>query len=207
MPSRFNPIGQNTPLEQALSVINGNFAELDNENVNKIFKDGQGNDVIIGRLPDDTYGMLIYRQNIPNVLLTGTTGIKVAQSGVDVTTATDDQLVMSSDFNLPKIVQTGSVTVTLPALPTAWTSYTATATHDLGFTPAFLSYCQIDPGLGGELVQTPDVGVDALGNLAYNLRVNVDSTNITFRVQCNGAAAYNNTNWAFKYYLLRETAQ
>lgn len=42
----------------------------------------------------------------------GNVGVKMSQSGVDVQTATDDQLIFSTDFNLFKIVATGTLTVT-----------------------------------------------------------------------------------------------
>ena len=42
----------------------------------------------------------------------GTQGFEVAQTGYDVTTATDDQKVMSSKFNMYKIIASGDLTLT-----------------------------------------------------------------------------------------------
>lgn len=42
----------------------------------------------------------------------GTTQIEVAQAGYDVLTCTDDQKVMSSRFNMYKIIQSGEITLT-----------------------------------------------------------------------------------------------
>jgi hypothetical protein len=53
--------------------------------------------------------------NIPNLIISSVPGqnalIEVAQAGYDVTTATDDQKVMSSNFNMYKIITSGDLTV------------------------------------------------------------------------------------------------
>lgn len=65
----------------------------------------QDNNRIIGR--DEN--------NLPNLIISSVPGqsalIEVAQDGYDVTTATDDQKVMSSKFNMYKIIASGDITV------------------------------------------------------------------------------------------------
>lgn len=54
-------------------------------------------------------------------------GIKISQDGYDVKTCTDQQLVMSSKFNLLKSKMTGTVTGV------------STVTHGLAYTPIFFA--------------------------------------------------------------------
>ena len=55
-----------------------------------------------------------------------TWGIKVSKPGFDVKTATDDQLVMSSEYSSLKVAHTDAPTTS------------GTYTHGLGYTPAFI---------------------------------------------------------------------
>jgi hypothetical protein len=93
MPYRFNPIGGNASFSEALPVINGNFAQLDQEAVTKVFKQASGNAIIEGKLPyDGGYGSLYYDQNgVPSIVIgilpDGTTGIAIAKPGQDVLSA------------------------------------------------------------------------------------------------------------------------
>lgn len=93
MPYIFNPIGAGSSFDQALPVINSNFAQLDQEAVTKVFKQAGGNAIIEGRLPyDGGYGSLYYDANgIPNIVIgilpDGTTGIAIAKPGEDVLSA------------------------------------------------------------------------------------------------------------------------
>ena len=59
-------------------------------------------------------------------------GIKVSQVDNDVTSAADDKLVMSSAFNMFKIVQTGTATVTLANPVTHYSTTTTSVAHNLG---------------------------------------------------------------------------
>lgn len=65
MSQRFIPITSGTSHEQMLAMINKNFAELDNENVTKVYRGANGNIAIIeGKLPyQGGFGSLYYDQN------------------------------------------------------------------------------------------------------------------------------------------------
>lgn len=60
MPNRFDPIQPGTAQAQQVAVINNNFAQLDNENVKKLYYDSTGTPcIMIGILPDGTTGIVI----------------------------------------------------------------------------------------------------------------------------------------------------
>lgn len=91
MPYRFAPIGSNSSLEQALAVINNNFAQLDGETVVKTFKQPGGNSIVQGKLPyEGGYGILIYDTDlIPRILIgiapDGEIDMAASESGEDIT--------------------------------------------------------------------------------------------------------------------------
>ena len=67
-------------------------------------------------------------------------GIKVSKSGVDVKTAADKDLLISSQFDTFKILRTGELSLSLAeeTLNDEQKSYTATYTHNLGYIPFVL---------------------------------------------------------------------
>jgi len=79
------------PQNVMIDAINQNFRQIEGESRRKVVTDENGYDrIIIGRQEDETYS------------------IKVSGIGVNVGTATDDQLVMNSDWNMWKIISSGS---------------------------------------------------------------------------------------------------
>lgn len=71
MSNRFIPVNPGTDFAQAMAVINNNFAQLDNENVTKTFRQASGNAIIEGKLPyDGGYGALYYDSSgTPRILI------------------------------------------------------------------------------------------------------------------------------------------
>lgn len=142
-------------------------------------------------------------------------GLKVADDGVDVLTATDDQLVFNSEQNTFKIVGSGTVTVgsfTVTFAGNDWktgSATTVTIPHGLSYVPAIkayinnassyypipLSLTSVVTGVGG-------------GFVVEQFRVYVDSTNIYFMHDGYGfnAITTNYSSATIKYYLLQETA-
>jgi hypothetical protein len=87
MPFRFNPVNPKSPQDHLISMINQNFAKLDGEAVTKIFYESKNiPGVIIGKLPNNMYGILMYLDGIPNAIWTAQTGLKIAEPGTDVLT-------------------------------------------------------------------------------------------------------------------------
>ena len=90
MPNRFMPIPFGTDPSQMIAAMNRNFAELDNENVSKVFYGNTGVSMVIGKLPNSNgYGLLIYdADGVPSIIMgllpDGTTGLVVSKEGEDV---------------------------------------------------------------------------------------------------------------------------
>lgn len=141
--------------------------------------------------------------------------IKLSQLSKDVLTATDDQLIWSSDFNLFKIVQTNTESITLTNIANVVSAgkQTTTIAHNLGYKPSFLVYCETpaDSIDGEQLVTLPHtqfVG-DAPGGgpFAY-FYAKVDDNNlyIAFNHGFNTDYSPSVPTFSIRYYLLRETA-
>lgn len=142
----------------------------------------------------------------------GSIKIKLSQSTHDVTTASDDKLIWSSDFNLFKIVSSGTGTVTANwagASPGPIQTFSTTVSHGLSSTPAVLAFANYPTAPANTYYQAP------LQIQAYNavvtamvtdalFRVSVDSTTITFDVLMTSNVT--NGSWPFRYYILKETA-
>lgn len=124
MPYRFVPIGPNVSLQEALAVLNANFAQLDSEVVTKVFNAAGGNPGFLqGKLPNGLgYGFLMYTPDGKVAIAcyinaSGTPILKIAKDGYDALTATNDQLIFNSAQNVFKIANTG--TIDFPSLPGA----------------------------------------------------------------------------------------
>jgi hypothetical protein len=66
-------------------------------------------------------------------------GIKVSKAGVDVKTATNKELLITSQFDTLKIALTGSLSISLPSetLTTENVTRTTNVSHNLGYVPMF----------------------------------------------------------------------
>lgn len=79
------------PQNVMIDAINQNFRQIEQESRRKVVTDEDGKDrIIIGRKEDGGYA------------------VKVSAAGYDVNSASDDQLVMNSDWNMWKIIASGS---------------------------------------------------------------------------------------------------
>lgn len=140
-------------------------------------------------------------------------GMKVAQAGVDVTTATDSQLIFNSQQDVFKIVQTGSTSLFLPFTGGGiQTSVSSTIAHGLGYVPAFIGYLTAIDSAGSPInqqQQLPYYSI-AFNNTTHTFDVqaqaviSVDATYVYFSVTAEDGE-WSGT-WSFKYYLLQETA-
>lgn len=128
MPNRFTPIQPGTDPSQQMAIINKNFAELDNETVKKLYDDSTG-----------THRIFI-DASVPV--------IKISKAGVDVTTATDDQLTFNSQQNVFKIVK--KISTAIPAWNTTYNGVTTyggsqiIVPHGLTFTPIVNAYAKAE---------------------------------------------------------------
>lgn len=130
-------------------------------------------------------------------------GIKVSQDGSDVKTAAGDELVMSSAFNMFKIVSSG--TTTLNANATAGVPIVVTVPHGQTFVPIPLAFYDYTAGDYTQLPNSTGLstsgGQVTLNNWSW---VSTDSTNLYIHFYSGSTS-----NWGiftYKYYLLQETA-
>jgi hypothetical protein len=150
-----------------------------------VVNDGSIDRVVVGRLEDGTYG------------------IKVSQSGVDVGTARNDQLVMSSQFDMLKVFATGTVSLTTGA---GVSQATAVVTHNLGYGPIVTGSISLVPGAGGETCGFPGIWLNATGSpfvpkIQYGYYT-TDPNSITLFVTSDGFSG----TYTIRYYILVETA-
>lgn len=186
-----------------VNAVNNNFRQVEAENRTKVIKDEEGIDrVIMGRLPDSTYG------------------IKVSKPGIGVLTADDNDLIFSSSNNLFKIVDSGSIPMEMPTVPAGQNRLvTAIVEHDLGYSPltiAWLSYT--NPQVPGS-IQTRQFGSGSIGtrlvnsstmNITYvsdeTIDAGIDSITFTWNVSNALGMAEPPVSATLKYYILSETA-
>lgn len=140
-------------------------------------------------------------------------GIKVSQEGVDVKTADNDDLVMSSSFNMFKIALSGTLSMTFtPGADT--TTTTVSVSHGLGYIPAFQAFITLDPGimsgtLANSTVPNPYPILYLLGassdlTLVGMAQVYVDATKVYFTMQEDGIGG-GPYSCSAKFYLFQET--
>lgn len=214
MPNRFVPLNPGSSYEEDKKAINGNFAELDGEAVTKVFKGPNGvNALIQGRLPGDNgYGFLFNDpSDTPRVILhfdsDGNPVFKISESGVDVTTATEDQLTFNSTRNVFKVVATDTISVNKPANEDA---VTITLAHGLSYVPGFVAYA-LESGVYHQtpLVVTVSTGSAGSGttSIYYVARIGADVDNLYFIIEAGEGPAYlESITVDFRYYLFIETA-
>ena len=98
-------------------------------------------------------------------------GIKISKDGVDVNTASDSQLVFSSEFNVLKIISQGSANIVHGTASGGTTS----VAHNMNFTPTFLAFINS----GGKYFSVgQSAGVNSDGNY-IGMEGYTDSTNLT----------------------------
>ncbi len=128
--------------------------------------------------------------------------IKVSQKGQNVLSVTDDKQVMSSNFNLFKIVDTNTVTLLSTGSTTGPVPIVTTYSHGLGYTPGIIAYSD-DPG--GSRFSIPYTLYNVVtGVIRVRIYTEIDSQTVKFIYQDwagEGPFQYN-----IKFYLTRETS-
>lgn len=189
--------------------------------------------VTLGRTlgADSTTGLTIYdgtntRRLLGGIYPDGNIKIALSQAGYDVATATDSQLIWSSEFNTFKIVV--SSTTSIPAKNLAASQLfleTITIPHGLPFIPILQAYALVNyyvPSGGATPIFTlipayyslPYNALAAITNTdltTYYISSAIDSTNIYFSYFYQtkagpGGVGYNFPLTPIRYYLLQETA-
>lgn len=214
----------------AFKVQTGNMRGVQTVGYGSVKLDGANNRITIGKskssliLGDQnsitkSFGLSVSDATTPRLLAgeypDGSIKIKLSQAGYDVSTATDNQLIWSSDFNMFKIVQSGTVTLSPPASWTNGQVIRATVFHGLLTAPSFQVYAT-NPALGASYISSglsnlpssiyfPSAG----GGCVLISQSAVDDTNLYIDlVNMTGltATGLDGFVWTYKYYILRETA-
>ena len=140
----------------------------------------------------------------------GTIGMKLSQTGNNVLTASDDNLIWSSDFNTFKITQNGTINVT--AFGASDNLWVGTVTHNLGYRPSVSVTVDItNLGLGYNFIPVPyTIIYFGAGLLPDQIPAqfnwyHIDTNRVAFRAQ-SYTGAFSQAVITFKYYLMRETS-
>lgn len=192
-------IGPGSDNDALIAQMNNNISQLQQAQQTQIFKDNTGKArVLLGKASDGTYGL------------------KVSQSGTDVTTATNSQLVFNSAQNTFKIIASGTAafTPTNVGFTVAAGDLTLVIPHGLGYIPAAMVFSTVPEATAGFTGRTSlpysDYFPNASPNVGQIFRTvyyDIDATNLTIHafqsrnISYSAAPTYN-----VKYYLLQETA-
>jgi hypothetical protein len=173
--------------------------QIDGKNTKESVYDTSGNEAVrMGKLPDGTYGII------------------VAKSGYDVSTATPDQLVMSSEFDMFKIASIVTYSYTITYADVVNSGVTITVTHGLGYKPMTMgsfyitatgnvyplpwTFSRNNGGLGGLGDTGFIVGIQNITNTTFDIAMNITSTSGLSWIADKYGQPFN-----FKIYCLRET--
>jgi len=130
-------------------------------------------------------------------------GFKVAEDGVDVLTATDDQLIFNSEQNVFKIVKTGTVP---SAAYSPGVANLITIPHGLDHAPIVVGFMAVGSGYRMlplfTSVNNGGGGFQSVDGWTY---IESDATNIYISFNSAGTTAAAGT-YNVKYYALQETA-
>jgi hypothetical protein len=99
-------------------------------------------------------------------------GMKVSRQGIDVKTCSDSQLLWSSSFRMPLVIQTGTYGISDP------TSTQTIVTHNLGYTPICFPLVNGFNFSGGD---NGSCDFDCGNSLAGGGVMNIDDTKIWYR--------------------------
>lgn len=140
----------------------------------------------------------------------GSIVVKLAQNGFDARTATDDQIVFSSEFDLFKIVHTDSFVVLAAAFANSGNSYlTKLATEIIDLDPFNVTnpivWVFIENAVG-DVIPLPYYQFDYnTGALSYQAIASVNTSSNDLYVEVRATAALS-PGVTFRYYVLQQTS-
>ncbi len=159
-------------------------------------------------------GRLIVSDGINNIGLfgydsVGNIVVKIAKSGYNADTATNDQLVFNSAQNIFKIVKIMNLNVLKAA--NSSDSGLVSAAHGLSFIPAIIAYASYGIGYQSMPISTPETSATGVGLNVLSSAVYVDSTNIYGETLTPNTGTVHSfygatVNLDIKVYLMQETA-
>jgi hypothetical protein len=175
--ANMTPIPSGTDPAQVTAMLNNNFRALNNEQVTKLYNDATGTPSILIGLDS-----------------TGKSIIKIAQTGVDVTTATDSQLAFDSSRKTFQIIGTPFSTPFTVTSGAGFTGTTVSINHSLGYIPLTESVATITTNgwSVGEVgnfplpYQSMATSGTIRGYAAYVILKQVTTTTITYEIGITG---------------------
>lgn len=187
----------------------------------------------IGQLPNGGSGIYIPDANGVGIaqfgqFADGSTALKVAQPGIEVSTATDPQLIFNSNQNIFKIVSSKKATIPTVVLSVSQFHWDAlTIPHGLSYIPILQSYGLVNQYYNFIFPSFFTTTVSAYVSLPFNaqtgslldvsveryeITAGVDATNVYFgwvyqtTSSGTGGSGYTFPAVPIRYYLLQETA-
>lgn len=155
----------------------------------------------------------------------GSIGIDLAQPGIDVKTASDEDLIWSSKFNSFKIVASGRMDIELAEVSANISGFDSSTVaesidHELGYTPtvfAFLYNADDDEDTGAMqplssgvhymYASLGDTAIEAIFTRTFDIKVSETQLQIMATQQVKGYTGITNfggTIFVIQYYLCRE---
>ncbi len=143
-------------------------------------------------------------------------GLFVSKPGIDVLTATADQLIFNSNQDTFKIVKIVPISLTYAHTSPASEYHQTSVAHGLSYVPAFLAFNTIDPGLitwwglSPAVASRPNPSLlpGSAGGFAVFVcfaEVTVDATKVYLSVQTGGFEPTATYVFSATAYLLQET--
>ena len=186
-----------------------------NDYTTTTYYDGSNARILLGQLPDNTYGMW------------------VSKPGNDVSGANavaNNQLIFNSNAQVFLVALTGSMKVTVSGLSGDPTDYTVqnfftSVPHGLGYTPlvfgfqtgsatgfgistgtSSLPYRAYTGGYVGVAVGNPVTGTISIPLIGLDVQISTDSVNVIISMEVQNAQTNFQGTYDFNYYLLRNSA-
>lgn len=187
---------------------------------------GVANVIRLGVLPDGSTGFKVIDSHgiglaFFGIFPNGTTALKIAKPGIEVMTASDNDLIFNSAQDVFKIVKSGIASLTIPigsyAAGADKTTFIAVPPGFVG-TPDYRLLTQIPlvTSIGNGLQGTPafSYALFTVNGGGVNIYLpetvtygTIDSTGLTIHTQFLTAAGFGSAyTWNYKYYLLQESA-
>jgi hypothetical protein len=196
-----NKDDQQAQIDSVVKQVNDHARAISNENRTKIIKDDSGTQRLLEGFQQGGFS-------------NGDVGVKVSQVGIDVASATGDQLIWSTDFNNFKIVSSGTIDNVVDDPLASGTKNTVTLEHGLSFVPVVIaSVGSSNSGIipTGQYANTPFwypiISFASWTGWGLWASVRTDSTTVYFDVgNYTNVARSGMGTWTFRYYILQETA-
>lgn len=83
--TEFNRLNANTDMNLLVHAIDDNFQQINAEQETKVWNNDKGQQqMIFGKLPNGSYGILFFLDAVPHIIITAETGMVTATPGTSV---------------------------------------------------------------------------------------------------------------------------